>query len=70
VLYRDTGRLAEAEPLYRRVIAIFNETLPPNHPNQAAAREHYAALLDTLGRGDEAAEFRAMAEAIRKAGLR
>ncbi|HTV32201.1 MAG TPA: tetratricopeptide repeat protein [Methylocella sp.] len=31
----DTNRLAEAEPLYRRVLAIVEASFGPNHPNVA-----------------------------------
>jgi hypothetical protein len=40
--------------------------LPPDHPHQAQFRESYAALLDRLGRTDEASELRTQAEAIRQ----
>ena len=56
-LYRATGRLAEAEPLYERVLAILEKALPPDHPHQALFRENYAILLDQLGRSEEAAGF-------------
>jgi uncharacterized protein HemY len=56
VLYRDTGRLAEAEPLFRRALAILEKALPAD---LATVRETYAALLDDLGRPAEAAALRA-----------
>lgn len=65
-LYADTGRHAEAEPLYERALAILDRTLPPDHPRQALYRENYATLLDRLGRAEEAAALRAKAEAIWK----
>ena len=49
VLYRDTGRYTEAEPLFQRAIAILDKSLPPDHPNLAVVRENYAGLLDQLG---------------------
>ena len=66
MLYRATGRYAQAEPLYQRAIAILDKSLPPDHPNLAVVRENYAAVLDRLGRGDEAAALRAQAAAIRQ----
>jgi Tetratricopeptide repeat len=34
-LLSDTSRLAEAEPLYRRMLAIMGKSFGPNHPNVA-----------------------------------
>ena len=65
MLYQDTGRYAEAEPLYQRALAILEKSLPPDHPNLATVRENYAGLLDELGRADEAAALRARAAAPR-----
>jgi tetratricopeptide (TPR) repeat protein len=59
--YVAARRWSEAEPLYQRVLAIYEETLPADHPHIAQAREHYARLLDRLGRGDEATVLRAQA---------
>jgi tetratricopeptide (TPR) repeat protein len=64
-LYRDTGRSPEAEPLFKRAMAILEKTLPPDHPHRMRGRENYARLLDQLGRHAEAAELRAQAPAIR-----
>jgi tetratricopeptide (TPR) repeat protein len=64
-LYRDTGRYAEAEPLYRRALTILEKALPADHPNLATARKSYARLLDQLGRTDEAIALRAQAVAAR-----
>ncbi len=62
-LYQDTGRYAEAEPLFQRAIAIIEKALPPNHPNLRTARYNYAGLLDQLGRTNEAAVLRSRADA-------
>ncbi len=56
----------EAEPLLARALAILEKSLPPNHPHQVQFRESYAALLDQLGRTDEASELRVQAEVIRQ----
>ena len=42
LLYRDTGRYAEAEPLYERALVILDKSLPPDHPNLVLVRENYA----------------------------
>ena len=65
-LHRATGRYGEAEPLFARALAILEKSLPPNHPHQVQFRESYAALLDQLGRTDEASELRVQAEVIRQ----
>jgi tetratricopeptide (TPR) repeat protein len=64
-LYRDQGRYAEAEPLYQRALAIWEEALGPEHPNVATALENYAALLRDTGRSEDAMEMEARAKAIR-----
>jgi hypothetical protein len=40
--------------------------LPDDHPHLMRGLESYAALLDELGRGGEAAGLHARAEAIRR----
>ncbi len=64
-LYQAQGNYAEAEPLYRRSLAIMEKALGPEHPNVATNLENYAALLRETGRADEAAEMEARAKAIR-----
>ena len=58
-------RYAEAEPLYERVLAIWEKAHGPDHPNVAKSLENYAALLRDVGRGAGTAEMEARAEAIR-----
>ena len=57
LLYRDTGRYAQAEPLYQRAIAILDKSLPSDHPNLAVGCENYAVALDQLGRSEEASKL-------------
>ncbi len=64
-VYRLEGRYAEAEPLFKRALAIFEKALGPEHPNVATGLENYAALLRKTGRADEATEMEACAKAIR-----
>ena len=59
------GRYAEAEPLYRRSLAIWEKALGPDHPNVATSFDNYAALLRETGRTAEADEMDARAKAIR-----
>ena len=46
---------AQAEPLYRRALTIFEKALP----DLATGRRNYATLLDELARAEEAAALRA-----------
>ena len=59
------GRYTEAEPLYRRSLAIKEKALGPEHPNVAQGLENYAALLRETGRTAEADKMEARAKAIR-----
>ncbi len=43
----DQGRYAEAEPLYRRALAIREQALGPEHPDVATSLNNLAALLQT-----------------------
>ena len=41
-LYQDLGRYADAEPLYRRSLAINEKALGPEHPDEAAGLNKHA----------------------------
>jgi tetratricopeptide (TPR) repeat protein len=56
-LLRATGRLAEAEPSMRRVLAISEKHFAPDHPNVATARDNLARLLREAKRPKEAEEL-------------
>ena len=56
---------ADAEPLYKRALAIREKALGPEHPKVAKALLNYAVLLRATGRSDEAAKLEARAKAIR-----
>ena len=64
-LYQAQGKYAEAEPLYKRSLAIWERTLGPEHPNVAQSLENYAALLRETNREAEAARMEARAKTIR-----
>ena len=56
----DTNRLAEAEPLMRRALAILNDLEPRpghRHPHRDVAARNYVMLLVTMGKSE--AEVRA-----------
>ncbi len=58
-------RDAEAEPLYKRALAIDEKALGQEHPLVATSLENYAVLLRKTGRSSEATEMEARAKAIR-----
>ncbi len=64
LLYYDQGRYAEAEPLQKRALAIWEKALRPEHPNVAQSLENYAAVLRKTGRTTEAVKLEARAKAI------
>ena len=49
-LLRDTNRLAEAEPLYRRALAIDEASFGPDHPEVARGLNNLALLLKATNR--------------------
>ena len=48
--YRMQGRLAEAEPLFRRSLGIREKALGPDHPSVGLALNNLAALYEAQGR--------------------
>ena len=54
VLLQATNRLAEAEPLYRRALAIDEASHGPDHPDVAIGLNNLAALLQATNRLAEA----------------
>lgn len=59
------GKLAQAEPLYGRVLAIREKALGPAHPALVVTLDAYAGVLRGLGRETEAAGLEARAGQIR-----
>ena len=53
-MLRETDRLAEAEPLYRRALAIDERSYGPDHPTVATRLNNLALLLWTTNRLAEA----------------
>jgi CHAT domain-containing protein/tetratricopeptide (TPR) repeat protein len=53
-LLRDTNRLGEAEPLFRRALAIAEKSLGHHHPDVATGLNNLAGLLQITNRLDEA----------------
>ncbi len=53
-VYRAQGRYAEAEPLYKRALAIQEKALGPDHPSVAKSLNNLAELYRAQGRYEEA----------------
>ncbi len=53
-LYHDQGRYAEAEPLYKRALAIVEKALGPDHPQVATSLNNLAELYRAQGKYGEA----------------
>ncbi len=64
-LNQAQGRYAEAEPQFKRSLAILEKALGPEHPSFATSLENYAALLRETGRTAEEDKMEARAKAIR-----
>ncbi len=50
VLYRAQGKYPEAEPLYKRALAIREKALGPDHPDVAASLYNLAVLYHPVHR--------------------
>ena len=69
-LLRATNRLGEAEPLYRRALAIDEASYGPDHPKVATDLNNLAALLYATNRLGEAEPLYRRALAIDEASYR
>ena len=67
MLLHATNRLAEAEPLYRRALAIDEASYGPDHPDVATDLNNLAALLQATNRLAEAEPLYRRALAIDEA---
>ncbi len=64
-VYYAQGQYAEAKPLYKRALRIYERTLGKNHPEVAVTLENYADLLRRTNRDAKAKKMEARAKAIR-----
>jgi tetratricopeptide (TPR) repeat protein len=64
MVLHDEGRLREAESQFRQALAIYDKSLPPNHPYRAAASMHLARLLVDSDRPQEALRLSEQSAAI------
>ena len=65
-MFQDTNRLADAEPLMKRVVDIFKVAYGKEHPSVAGALSNLAALLQAMNRPAEAERLMRRALAIDK----
>ena len=64
-LYDTQGQYAQADPLYKRTLAIYENALGPDHPNVATSLENFAALYRATKRDEEAETLEQRAARIR-----
>ena len=62
---REEMSLAQAEPLYRRSLAIWKKALGPEHPNVAMSLENISELYRKIEKTDEAKQLAEPAAMIR-----
>jgi hypothetical protein len=67
VILIDGRRLSEAEPLYRRALAITEKSYGPDHPNTQTVRENLQLLQEQLA-GSRAVPRDARPEARKRQG--
>lgn len=66
VIYMGQGKEPEeADRLYRASRAIWEKVYGPDHPEVASSFDNHARLLESLGRTEEAAAFKARVQEIR-----
>ena len=63
-MFTAIGLHEEADPLYRRALAIMEKRLGPQHPDVAKTLEFHAGALQMLGREAEADGLYVHAKAI------
>ena len=59
------GKYTEAEPLYKRVLAIREKALGPDHPHVASVLENMAELYKEMGKKEAAKKLEERAKRIR-----
>jgi tetratricopeptide (TPR) repeat protein len=69
VVYKEQGRHAEAEALYKRALAISEKALGPDHPEVAESLNNLAELYGAQGRYADAEPLYKRALAIREKAL-
>jgi hypothetical protein len=65
MLYSTQGQYAQADPLYKRSLAIWEKTLGLDHPSVATSLENMAQLYRKSGQEKTAEALEKRATAIR-----
>jgi tetratricopeptide (TPR) repeat protein len=65
-MYQNQRRYADAEPLYKRSLAILERALGPDHPDIATSLNNLAAMYGAQGREADAEPLYKRALAIRE----
>ena len=68
-LYQAQGRYADAEPLYKRSLAIREKALGPDHPDVATSLNNLAVLYQDQGRYADAEPLYKRSLAIQEKAL-
>ncbi len=69
VTLRTQGRYADAEPLYKRSLAIREKALGPDHPDVASSLNNLGSLYENQGRYADAEPLYKRSLAIREKAL-
>lgn len=64
LLYDSRGQYAQAEPFYKRSLAIREKALGPNHPDVTVTLKNMAMLYRKIDREEEAEALEKRAEEI------
>ena len=68
-VYKEEGRYADADPLYKRALATWKKALGPEHPDVAQLLNNLADLYLAQGRYADAEPLYKRALAIREKAL-
>ncbi len=64
-LYDSQGRYTEAEPLYKRALAIWEKAIGPDYPHVILVMESMAELYKNIGNEEEAKRLQKRVQMIR-----
>ena len=64
-MYASQRKYAEAEPLFKRSLAIREKALGPEHPDVARSLNYLAKLYRKMGKAEEASQLEERAQKIK-----
>jgi len=65
LVYGSQGKYAEAEPLFKRSLAIREKALGPEHPDVGRSLNYLAKLYRNMGKAEEASQLEERAKEIK-----